>query len=313
VSAGGDGRPLAGYHGERTILFGGSGFLGPWILERSPEMISVGRRPPPTANRHIPIASLVDLDVLRDVEFDKVIFIVGNTDHHNLEKEVVPRDEPTAFEYHTIPLVQTLEQLKQRPLEKFVHFSTVLIYDEHRMSLPVSEHSPIDPYKNRYVFSKYLGEEACKFYAGWVPIINIRMSNLYGPTPLDRFDLIHRVSRQLLASGRAEIWSTKPSRDFIYVEDAARGIIDLLHTDHTGTVNLGTGTMTSVREVVDVLEDVSGCPIADLDRPVSGPMAFRCDTETLERLIGWKPRWAIEDGLRETYTRMSRMEAWAPA
>ena len=223
---------------------------------------------------------------------------------------VTPEGEPTAFEYHTIPLIQALEQLKQRPLERFVHFSTVLIYDEHRITLPVTEHSPIDPYKNRYVLSKYLGEEACKFYARWVPIINVRMSNLYGPTPLDRFDLIHRVSRQLLADGQAKVWSTKPSRDFIYVEDAARGIIDLLQTDYTGTVNLGTGTMTTVREVVDVLEDVSGCPITDLGQPVSGPMAFRCDTATLERVIGWKPRWSIEDGVRATYEQMSRMKRW---
>ena len=148
------------YQGERTVLFGGSGFLGPWILEACPEMISVGRRQPPTANPHIPITTLADLDALREVDFDKVIFIVGNTDHHNLEKEVTPEGEPTAFEYHTIPLIQALEQLKQRPLERFVHFSTVLIYDEHRITLPVSEHSPIDPYKNRYVLSKYLGEEA---------------------------------------------------------------------------------------------------------------------------------------------------------
>ena len=104
--------------------------------------------------------------------------------------------------------------------------------------------------------------------------------------------------------------STKPSRDFIYVEDAARGIIDLLQTDYTGTVNLGTGTMTTVREVVDVLEDVSGCPITDLGQPVSGPMAFRCDTATLERVIGWKPRWSIEDGVRATYEQMSRMKRW---
>ena len=300
-----------GFLGERTILFGGSGFLGPWILERCPEMISVGRRPPPTANRHIPITTLAELDVLADVDFDKVIFIVGNTDHHNLEKRVVPRGEPTAFEYHTLPVIQALEQLKERPLRKFLHFSSVLIYDEHRITMPVSEHGPIDPYKNRYVLSKYLGEEACKFYGRLgVPIINIRMSNLYGPTPLDRFDLVHVVSRQLLAEGRAKVWTTKPSRDYIYVEDAARGIVDLLHTDYTGTVNLGTGTMTTVREVVDVLQEVSGCPIDDQGLTVSGPMQFQCDTTTLERLIGWKPQWSVEDGVRETFERMRQMEVW---
>jgi nucleoside-diphosphate-sugar epimerase len=296
--------PDAGFRGEGTILFGGSGFLGPYILESHPEMVSVGRSRPPTANRHVPIVSLDDLDALADVDFDKVIYIVGNTDHHTLEREVLPRGEPTAFDYHTIPLLRTLEQLKHRPLAKFVHFSTVLIYDEHRIRLPVAETAPIDPYKNRYVLSKYLAEEACKFFAAWVPIVNVRMSNLYGPTPLERFDLIHVVSRRLLAEGRAEIWSTRPARDFIHAQDAARAIVDLLRSDYTGTVNLGTGTMTTVRRVVELLEEVSGCPITDLGMEVSGPLEFRCDTSLLERVIDWRPRVSIEEGIKDTYERM---------
>lgn len=267
-------------------------------------MISVGRRPPPTPNRHVPIETLADLEVLADVEFDTVIYIVGNTDHHKLEEPNLTPGEPSAFDYHTIPLLHTLEQLKHRPLQKFVHFSTVLMYDEHRITLPVAEDAPIDPYKNRYVLSKYLAEEACKYFGAWVPILNIRMSNLYGPTPLRRFDLIHQVIRQLLGEGRAQVWSKAPARDFIYVEDAARAILDLAGTDYTGTVNLGTGTMTCVREVTDLLEDLTGLPIEDLDQPVKGPPRFRCDTTTLERLIDWRPRFSIEDGVRRTLDGM---------
>src|SRR5262249_46783234 len=152
---------------------------------------SVGRTPPPTSNRHIHVDSLADLEALRGVTFDKVIYIIGNTDHYNLEKEYIPRGEPTAFDYHVIPLLQKLEQLKNYQIRKFISISTILIYDETKITLPVSEHAPINPYKNRYVLSKYLGEEACKFYSKWVPIISLRLANIYGPTPLKRFDLIH--------------------------------------------------------------------------------------------------------------------------
>jgi UDP-glucose 4-epimerase len=290
--------------GDGTILFGGSGFLGPYILENYPDIISVGRTAPPTKNRHIHVDGLANLDVLRDVPFDKVIYIIGNTDHHNLEKEHIPRDEPTAFDYHTIPLLQTMEQLKQYPIKKFIHFSTVLIYDEKRITLPVSEHSPIDPYKNRYVLSKYLAEEACRFYSRWIPTVNVRFSNLYGPTRLKRFDLIHILIHQLLDNGRGQVWSTKPERDFIYVEDAAHAIVELLDTDYTGTLNLGTGTMTSIRKIVDVLQEISRCPITDLDVPVQGPGQFRCDMSTIDRLIDWKPRYTIEEGVKRTYELM---------
>jgi nucleoside-diphosphate-sugar epimerase len=294
--------------GAGTILFGGSGFLGPYILENYPDIISVGRTQPPTRNRHIHVNTLANLDVLRDVEFDKVIYIIGNTDHYSLERENLSPGEPTAFDYHLFPTVQVMEQLKQYPITKLIHFSTILLYDRNRIALPVSETAPIDPYRTRYVLSKYMSEEACKFYSAWIPIINVRLSNVYGPTPLRRYDLIHVLIRQLLETGRGSVWTTQPERDFIYVEDAAHAIVKLLHTDYTGTLNLGTGTMTGVSEIVELLRELSGCPILDEEREVNGPMAFRCDMTTLNSLIQWTPRFSTEQGVRKTYELMSQ---WA--
>ena len=295
-----------------TILFGGSGFLGPFILKSRPDIVSVGRTAPVTSNRHIGIESLADLSALRRVPFDRVIFIVGNTDHHNMEKETLTAGEPTAFDYHVTPLLQAMEQLKHYPIRKFIHFSTILLYDETKIRLPVSEHAPIDPYKNRYVLSKYLAEEACKFYGKWIPIINVRISNLYGPTPLKRFDLIHVLIHQLLENGRGQVWSGKPERDFIYAEDAAQAIVELLDADYTGTLNLGTGTMTPVRRIVELLEGLSGAPIADRGEAVKGPMKFQCDTRTMERLIAWRPRIPIEEGVRRTWEAMKAWKKPAP-
>ena len=287
--------------GEGTILFGGSGFLGPYILANYPKMISVGRSPSPTPNRHIHVDTLADLSALDDVEFDKVIYIIGNTDHYAMERDVIPAGEPTAFDFHTVPVIQVLEQLKKRNLKKFIHFSSVLIYDEERITLPVSEHSPINPYKNRYVMSKYLGEELCKFYRNWVPIINARFCNLYGPTPLERFDLVHILTRKLLDDGRAEIWSDRPARDFIYVEDAAHAVAKLLYADYNDTLVLGSGQMTTVAEVIDILREVSGMEIVSLDKPVTGPQQFRADISTLQRVIDWEPRISIKEGVRRTW------------
>lgn len=287
--------------GQGTILFGGSGFLGPYILKSNPAMISVGRNPPPTSNRHIQVKCLDDLRALRDVTFDKVIYIIGNSDHYSMEKELLDPGRPTAFDYNVIPFLRVMEQLKHYPIKKFVHFSSVLLYDDKRLTLPVSESSPINPYKNRYVLSKYLAEEASKFYNRWVPTITIRLANSYGPTPLTRFDLIHVLCRKLLTEGKAEVWNDTPTRDFIYIEDAADSVVKLLETDYTGTLNLGTGTMTPVRRVFDILREVSGCPISVRNVPVDGPMQFRCDMTTLNQLIDWTPKVSIEEGVRRTY------------
>jgi nucleoside-diphosphate-sugar epimerase len=287
--------------GQGVVLFGGSGFLGPYILERCPEMVSVGRRPPAAGNRHIHVDDLSDLRALDSVEFDKVIFIIGNTDHHNLEKFTLEPGEPNAFDYHVTPFLRAIEQLKHRKLKKFIHFSSILVYDDKKLTMPVSEHAAIDPYKNRYVLSKYLAEEACKFYAQWVPIINCRFCNLYGPTPLGRYDLIHRLARTIAAEGRAEVWNTRPARDFIYVDDAADAIIKLLDANYTGTLNLGTGTMTSVGQIVDVFRQLTGATIVDLKKEVQGPMQFVADMTTMNRIIDWRPSVAMAEGIRRVY------------
>jgi nucleoside-diphosphate-sugar epimerase len=290
--------------GEGTILFGGSGFLGSAVLEQAPEIVSVGRTAPRTANRHVHIDSTADLSVLEDETFDSVVFIIGSSAHRRLADERQPLGEPTAFDYHVAPLLQTLEQLKGRKLKRFLHFSTVLLYDPEGATLPYAEDAPIDPYRNKHVFAKWMAEEALRFYARWVPSINVRLANMYGPTAGDGYDLVHQLCRQLVDEGRARMWTIEGERDFIHVEDAARAVVALLDADFTGTVNLGTGTMTPVSLVRDVLQEVSGAEIEVLDKPPSGPPASQCDITLLRSLTGWSPRWDVADGVRSTYERM---------
>ncbi len=293
---------------SRTILFGGSGFLGSHILETHPEIISVGRTEPATKNRHIQVESLANLDVLRDIEFGKVICCIGNSDNYSMDRESLTPDEPNAFDYHLAPTVHVLEQLKRYPIKKFIHFSSILLYDADRIVLPVAETAPINPYRTRHALSKYLSEEACRFYSAWIPIINVRLSNMYGPTPLRRFDLIDVLIRKLIETGAGSVWSTKPERDFIHVDDVAEAVVKLLDSEYTGTINLGTGTMTSVKTVVELLEELSGTRIEDDGREVMGPMRFQCYMTTVDRIIDWKPRYSAEEGIRQTW---SMMKSWA--
>ena len=291
--------------GSRTILFGGSGFLGPHILRLAPEMISVGRRPPRGGllNRHIPIAALSDLSALKEVDFDRVVYIIGNTNHKALEKPDLLPSEPTAFDYHVAPLLQTLEQLKQRPIRQFIHFSSILVYDETRLTFPVPESAPLSPYKSRYALSKFLAEEAAKYYARWMPVTALRLANLYGPSDIERWDIVHTISRELIARGAANMWTVKPARDFIHVSDAARALLSLLDADVTGvnTFNLGSGVMTSLARIRELLEQASGAQITVADQPVTGPMGFQCDISALQAATGWAPRVAVEEGIPATY------------
>ena len=289
---------------SKTILFGGSGFLGPIILERYPEIVSVGRTQPPpeVKNKHIHFESLDDLSVLDELDFDKVIFLIGNSNHHQINQSGM-----MGLDYNVIPIKKALHYLKRRKLKKFIAFTTILLYDVDKLKLPADESQPINPYLNDYVFSKYLQEEVMKFYKE-VPSIAVRLSNIYGPTRLVRPDLVPTLMQGVLSSRETEVWSIKPERDLIYAKDAADAVAVLLETDYKGHVNLGAGESRSIGEVVEIIEKLSGKKIKVLDVPVTGPMKFVTDISLITKLTGWKPKYSLEGGLKETYQIMKMLK-----
>ncbi len=288
---------------SKTVLFGGSGFLGPIILEKYPEIISIGRSPLPShlKNKHISLGSLDDLTILDSLDFDKVIFLIGSSNHH-----VINTKPSMGIEYNVLPLKKILFYLQKRKIKKFICFSTILLYDVKKMKLPVDESQPINPYVNDYVFSKYLSEELIRFYFDKVPSIVVRFSNIYGPTKLVRPDLVPTLIQKALSMEELTVWNTKPVRDFLYTPDAADAIIKLLDTDYVGPINLGSGKSVSVRRIAEIIGDLSGKKIKDLGQPVSGPMNFVCEISLVKKLTGWKPKYSIEEGLRETYDIMKQ-------
>lgn len=290
---------------KATVLFGGSGFLGPVILEKYPHIISVGRTPPPSyiKNKHIQLDSLDDMSVLDNVDFDKVIFLVGNSNHHEIN-----HSSSMGIDFNVTPLQKAMAYFQKRKLQKLICFTSILLYDVNKMVNPVSENQPLSPYINEYVFSKYLSEEVVRFYQNKVPTIIIRCSNIYGATKLVRPDLVPTLIQKVLSPHDVSVWNKQPVRDFIYLEDAADALIKLLDCDYVGPVNLGTGESVSIGQIADILEKVSGKKIHDRKMPVSGPMNFQCDVTLLKKLTGFKPQFSLEQGVLATY---GRMKNWA--
>lgn len=283
---------------SKTILFGGSGFLGPVILKKNPNIISVGRTRPPVEikNKHIDLKNLDNLNSLDDVEFDKVIFLIGSSNHHEINKSIT-----MGLDFNVYPTKKILNYLSKRKIKKFISFSSILLYDVKKIKLPVDEKQEINPFVNDYVFSKYLSEEVVRFFYNKVPSIIIRLSNVYGYTRLVRPDFVPALIQKSLSGKEIKIWSDKPKRDFIFSEDAADAIIKLLDTDYTGILNLGTGTMNSCKEIISIVEKLSGKKVISENKKVWGPMEFNSDIALLKKLTDWKPKHSLEEGLTKTY------------
>ena len=286
---------------SKTILFGGSGFFGPVILSKDESIISVGRTKPPIEckNKHIFIKDLNEIDKLDDIDFDKVIFLIGSSNHHDININI-----NMGIDFNVYPLNKALDYFSKRNLKKFICFTTILLYDQKKLVIPVDESQEINPYANKYIFSKFLSEQIVKFYQNKVPSIIVRLSNIYGYTELRRPDLIPTIMQDVFEKEKVEIWSNKPKRDFIFTEDAADAVLKLLNTDFIGTVNLGSGKMSSLKLISEIIEELSGKKIISKDHKVSGPMEFNTNIKKISEIAGWKPKFDIQTGLEKTYNIM---------
>jgi nucleoside-diphosphate-sugar epimerase len=288
---------------SKTILLGGSGFLGPVILKQDPNIISVGRTKLPVdlKNKHINLNNLDELSKLDSLDFDKVIFLIGSSNHHEINMKVT-----MGIDFNVYPTQKILEYLSKRKIKKFICFTTILLYDQKKFKIPVSESQLINPYINKYVFSKYMSEQLVEFYAKKIPSIIVRLSNIYGYTKLKRPDLIPTIMQDIFKKKKVKIWSDKPIRDFIFVEDAAEAILKLINSDFTGTVNLANGVPISLKSICNIIKELSGKEIISENKIVSGPMKFVADISKLKKIIDWAPKYDIHRGLKKTYEIMSK-------
>lgn len=288
---------------DKTILIGPTGFLGPAFLEKNPSITAVGRSELPShlENEFFHIDGDDDFDKLDQLEFDNVIFLIGCSDHHLLNSH------PTlALEKNVMALSKFLWYLRKsnRSVKKIINFTTMLQYDTKRMSLPCDESQPRNASVNNYILSKYVSELVTQQHRDMFDIIDVRISNVYGPTRLMRPDIVPSTIWSLIINGEASVWTKKPKRDFIYVEDAVDAVMMLLNTEFSGSVNLGTGVGHTVGELCKCLEDVSGIEITDQDIQVQGHMEFYQDISLLQSLIEWKPKYTLKSGLEKTYKLM---------
>jgi UDP-glucose 4-epimerase len=286
---------------KKTLLFGGSGFFGPIILSKNQEIISVGRTLPPKEckNKHIQLNSLNEINKLDDVDFDKVIFLIGSSNHHEINLST-----NMGIDLNVYPLNQALSYFVERKIKKFMCFTTILLYDKKKLTLPVDATQDINPYINNYVFSKYLSEQIVQYFANSIPSIIVRLSNIYGYTKLRRPDLVPTIMQDVFTKEEVKIWNDEPKRDFIFTEDAADAVLKLIDSSFQGVINLGSGKMSSIKDMCNIISNLSKKKIISENKEVSGPMEFVTDISKIKKIIDWKPKHDIQSGLKKTYEIM---------
>jgi GDP-L-fucose synthase len=173
---------------------------------------------------------------------------------------------------------------------------------------------PLEPTNQWYAIAKIAGLMMCQAYRRQYgcDFISAMPTNLFGPG--DNYDLEHShvVGALLVKMHRAkqtrapmvEIWGTgTPRREFLFVDDLADGLVFLMerYSDER-TINIGTGTDMTIRELAETIADVVGYRgqfVFNTSRPDGMPRKVM-DVGRLTAL-GWTARTPFREGMKQAY------------
>jgi UDP-glucose 4-epimerase len=294
---------------DTALVTGGAGFIGNNIarqlLENGWQVVcyddlSVGRK------EYVPDGARLVVGDIRDE--DRVADAMAGCRHvYHLAARVSIRKAVETFvddaEVNTLGTLIAFRAARKAGVERFQYASSMAVYGNPLYS-PQDESHPINP-TSPYGISKFASERyllAMGPLWGVEPVI-CRYFNTYGPrqTPSPYVGVITIFCRKLFAGESPVIFGDGGQvRDFIHVDDIARGTIMALNGAPSGSiVNLGTGVGTSVNRVAALLiEKIRPGIVPEHVPPVPGePGDSIADTGSAETLIGWRAERRLEDAI----------------
>ncbi|MFN3308426.1 MAG: GDP-L-fucose synthase family protein [Anaerolineales bacterium] len=306
---------------KRVIVTGGAGFLGSFVVEKLQER-GAGQIIVPRSEQY-DLVKIQDITRLLDEVMGRnpvprpsnvmVIHLAALAGGIGAN-----RARPADFFYINLMMgVQLMHESWKRGVDKFVAVGTICAYPKYT-PLPFKEEHLWDGYPEEtnapYGLAKKMllvQAQAYREQYGFNAIYPLPV-NLYGPR--DNFDLetshvIPAIIRKCVeAQERGEneivLWGDgSPTREFLYVEDAAEGILLAAERyDGAEPFNLGSGMEIRIKDLAELIARLTGFEgkiVWDTSKP-NGQPRRALDTSRAERFFGFHAQMSLEEGLRRT-------------
>jgi len=291
----------------RTLVTGGSGFLGSHVVERLEER-----------GHEVVVARSAEYDL---TSADETVRLLADTAPELVVHLAAVaggiganRAEPGRFWYANLLMgAHVLEQSRLAGVRKLVLLGTICSYpkftpvpfreEELWNGYPEETNAPYGVAKKAHL----VGAQAYREQYG-LDAIYLLPVNLYGPR--DNFDLgtshvIPALIRKMVENrDEVVLWGDgSPTREFLYVEDCADAIVRAAERyDGAEPVNVGSGEEISIRDLAELVAELTGFEgeiVWDTSKP-NGQPRRRLDTARAEELFGFRARTGLREGLERT-------------
>ncbi len=299
---------------QRIVITGGDGFLGRRV------QVELKSRGVDESNILIPLID--DYDLTREADVVRMYEQMRPTVVLHLAAEVggigANRENPGRFFYANMAMgLHLIEHARRVELAKFIQVGTICAYPKFT-PVPFREENLWDGYPEEtnapYGIAKKALLVMLQSYRQQYGLNGVYLLpvNLYGPG--DNFDLrtshvIPALIRKFITAKRTgertvEVWGTgKASREFFYVDDCARGIVEATASyDGAEPVNLGAGFEITIGDLVEKIRGLVGYDgelVWNTDQPDGQPRR-QLDVSRAKAEFGFEARMPFDEGLKRT-------------
>ncbi len=204
-------------------------------------------------------------------------------------------------------------------IERFFYASSACVYNGQKQTDPDNPGlKESDAYpalaEDGYGWEKLFSERMCRHFMEDFGLTTriARFHNVYGPSGTwdgGREKAPAAICRKVIGAGitgkkEIMIWGDGlQTRSFMFIDDCIKGIIDIMYSNITEPLNLGSSEMVSINQLVDIVEDMAGYKLErkyDLTAP-KGVRGRNSDNTLIRNYLNWEPSIPLRTGMKKTY------------
>ncbi|MDA0986891.1 MAG: NAD-dependent epimerase/dehydratase family protein [Bacteroidetes bacterium] len=301
------------YINKSILVTGGAGFIGSHIVDSYlaagnqvivVDNLSTGKR------ENIPgKVKFYQMD-LKDKMIER-IFSENSIDvinHHAAQMDVRRSVNDPIFDanVNVVGFLNLIEHAKKHGLKKIIFSSTGgAIYGE-QINFPADETHPIQPL-SPYGITKLATEKYLNYYkeVHGIDFVILRYANVFGPrqNPHGEAGVVAIFVEKFLKKEQPIINGTgKQTRDFVFVGDVVDANLKALNYSSSEIFNIGTGIETDILSIFNNLKLITKSNVSENFHPAKMGEQMRSviSNSKAEKLLGWKPKCSIQEGLELT-------------